>query len=131
MSILFKPIKLGNVQIRNRFIQSATVEVMASDTGEVSDKLIKRYQNLAKGEVGLIISGFMYVHTFGRAYRYQTGIHNDDMIPGLSKLVQAVHKVGGKIAFQLGHAGRQTTKDMIGQTPLGPSSKGRDPVNFV
>jgi 2,4-dienoyl-CoA reductase-like NADH-dependent reductase (Old Yellow Enzyme family) len=53
------------------------------------------------------------------------------MIPGLSKLVQAVHKAGGKIAFQLGHAGRQTSKVMIGQTPLGPSSKGRDPVNFV
>jgi 2,4-dienoyl-CoA reductase-like NADH-dependent reductase (Old Yellow Enzyme family) len=131
MSNLFTPINLGNVQIRNRFIQSATVEVMASDTGAVSDKLIKRYQNTAKGEVGLVITGFMFVHPLGRAYRYQAGIHTDDMIPGLSKLVQAVHKAGGKIAFQLGHAGRQTSKVMIGQTPLGPSSKGRDPVNFV
>lgn len=131
MSILFTPIDLGNVQIKNRFIHSATYEVMASERGEVSDKLIKRYQNLAKGEVGLIITGYMFVHPLGRSYKYQTGIHSDDMIPGLRKLVEAVHQEGGKIAFQLAHAGRQTTKTMIGQTPLGPSSKGRDPINFV
>lgn len=131
MSVLFTPIDLGNVQVKNRFIHSATSEVMALETGEVSDKLIRRYQNLAKGEVGLIIPGYMYVHPLGRSYRYQTGIHNDDMIPGLRKLVEAVHQEGGKIAFQLAHAGRQTTKAMIGQTPIGPSSKGRDPINFV
>lgn len=131
MSILFTPINIGDVQIKNRFIHSATYEVMALETGKVSDKLIRRYQNLAKGEVGLIIPGFMYVHPLGRASRYQSGIHSDDMILGLRKLVEAVHKEGSKIAFQLVHAGRQTTKALIGQTPIGPSSIGRDPVNFV
>ncbi len=131
MSILFTPIKLGNLQIQNRFIHSATYEAMALETGEVSDKLIKRYQNLSKGKVGLIIPGYMYVHPLGRSYTYQTGIHNEDMISGLWKLVDAVHQEGGKIAFQLAHAGRQTTKAIIGQTPIGPSSRGRDPVNFV
>ena len=131
MSILFTPINIGDVRIKNRFIHSATYEVMALKTGEVSDKLIRRYQNLAKGAVGLIIPGYMYVHPLGKAYKYQTGIHSDDMIPGLRKLVEAVHKEGSKIAFQLVHAGRQTTKAMIGQTPIGPSSRGRDPINFV
>jgi 2,4-dienoyl-CoA reductase-like NADH-dependent reductase (Old Yellow Enzyme family) len=131
MSILFTPINLGDVQIKNRFIHSATYEVMALETGEVSDKLVKRYQNLAKGEVGLIIPGYMFVHPLGRSYGYQTGIHSDDMIPGLRRLVEAVHQEGGKIAFQLVHAGRQTEKAMIGQTPIGPSSKGRDPLYFV
>ena len=131
MSILFTPINIGNVRIKNRFIHSATYEGMALRTGEVSDKLIRRYQNLAKGEVGLIIPGYMYIHPLGKAYKYQTGIHSDDMIPGLTKLVEAVHKEGGKIAFQVVHAGRQTTKSMIGQTPLGPSSRGRDPIYFV
>jgi len=70
------------------------------------------------------------VHPLGRAAKYQTGIHGDYMIPGLRRMVDAVHQEGGKIAFQLVHAGRQTTKDLIGQTPMGPSSKGRDPINF-
>jgi 2,4-dienoyl-CoA reductase-like NADH-dependent reductase (Old Yellow Enzyme family) len=53
------------------------------------------------------------------------------MIPGLKKLVDAVHNEGGKIFFQIGHSGRQTTKKMCGQKPVAPSSFGRDPINFV
>jgi len=53
------------------------------------------------------------------------------MIPGLRKLADAVHKEGGKIAFQIAHCGRQTKKSMIGQIPLAPSSRGRDPMYFV
>ena len=131
MSMLFKSKKIGNVELPNRFVHSATYEGMAKETGEVSDELIKRYEKLAKGGVGLIITGYMYVHPTGRAFPHQTGIHSDDMIPGLKKLTDTVHQEGGKIAFQLAHAGRQTTRGLIGQTPLGPSSRGRDPVNFV
>jgi 2,4-dienoyl-CoA reductase-like NADH-dependent reductase (Old Yellow Enzyme family) len=131
MSILFEPAQLGHVQIENRFVRSATYDGLATETGEVTDELVRRYRNLARGEIGLIISGFLYVHSLGRALKYQAGIHNDDMISGLKKVVEAVHTEGGKITFQLVHAGRQTTKGLIGQTPIGPSSKGRDPVNFV
>lgn len=131
MSILFTPKNIGNVELPNRFVNSATYEGTAQETGEASDELIERYVRLAKGGMGLIITGMMYVHPSGRAFKYQTAIHHDNMIRGLKKLVDAVHGAGGKIAFQLAHGGRQTTKDMIGRTPLGPSSRGRDPINFV
>lgn len=131
MSILFTPLHLGDIQLKNRFMQSATYEVMAAESGEVSDVLIRRYQRLARGEVGLVIPGYMYVHQLGRSYKFQSGIHNDRMIPGLKKLVDAVHQEGGRIAFQLAHAGRQTTHAMIGQTPLGPSNRGRNPITLV
>jgi 2,4-dienoyl-CoA reductase-like NADH-dependent reductase (Old Yellow Enzyme family) len=131
MSLLFSPIKIGKVELPNRFLCSATYEVMAKETGEVSEELIKRYVKLAKGGVGLSVTGLMYVQSSGRSYKYQTGIHQDSMTDGLTKLVDAVHQAGGKIAFQLAHSGRQTIKGMIGQTPLAPSSRGRDPLNFV
>jgi len=131
MSILFTPKNIGNVELPNRFVCSATHEVMSKETGEVSDELIKRYKRLAKGGVGLSITGLMFVHPSGRGYKYQTGIHQDYMVKGLTELVKAVHHSNGKIAFQLAHCGRQTKKNMIGQTPLGPSSRGRDPQNFV
>lgn len=41
MSLLFSPMKIGNVEIPNRFVNSATHECMAKETGEVSDELIK------------------------------------------------------------------------------------------
>ena len=131
MSILFQPISLGQMTVRNRFVRSAASESMATERGEVTEDLVKYYRSLARGQVGLIISGFMYVHPLGRMARHQTGIHDDEMIEGLRRLCDAVHDEGGCIAFQLGHAGRQTTKGVIGRTPLGPSSKGRDPTTFV
>ena len=131
MSILFTPMKIGNVEIPNRFIKSATHEGMAAKTGEVSDELIKRYERLANGRVGLCITGMMYVHGSGRGFKNHTGIHNDNMIAGLKRMVEAVHQADGKIAFQIAHSGRQTTKGMIGRTPLAPSSRGRDPMYFV
>ena len=131
MSILFEPKQLADLQIKNPFVCSATYEGMATETGMVTEKMIKRYGSLAKGEVGLIITGHMYVHPLGRAVKHQTGIYHDDMIPGLSQLARAVHREGGRIVFQLAHAGRQTGKDLIGQTPVGPSGKSRDPVYFV
>ncbi len=131
MSALFSPKTIGNVELPNRFVSSATFESMAKETGEVSDELIRRYEKLAKGGVGLSITGLMYVHASGRGYKFQTSIHHDSMIKGLKKLTDAVHQAGGKIAFQLVHCGRQTTKKMTGQIPLAPSSRGRDPMYFV
>jgi 2,4-dienoyl-CoA reductase-like NADH-dependent reductase (Old Yellow Enzyme family) len=131
MSILFTPLNIGAMQLPNRFVHSATYEAMASPTGEVTDSLVKRYQHLARGKIGLIIPGHLYVHPLGRAARFQTGAYRDDMIPGLKKLVEAVHRDNGKIAFQLSHSGMQTTKALIGQSPMAPSGTLRDPVNFA
>ena len=52
------------------------------------------------------------------------------MIPGLKKLVDAVHAHGGTIGFQLDHGGRQSPSKILGQAPLAPSRQGRDPVSL-
>jgi 2,4-dienoyl-CoA reductase-like NADH-dependent reductase (Old Yellow Enzyme family) len=131
-SILFSPVRLGRLEIPNRFVQSATYEAMADPaSGKVTEQQIQRYRHLAKNEVGLVIPGYFYVDPLGRATNKQAGICDDDQIPELKRLVDAVHGEGGYIAFQLAHAGRQTTKKIIGRKPLGPSAVGRDRVNFV
>lgn len=131
MSVLFSSQTAGSIELPNRFVCSATYEAMAGENGEVSEELVKRYTTLAKGEVGLSITGLLYVEPSGRGYRFQAGIHNDRMLDGLGRLAEAVHQHGGKIAFQLAHCGRQTTRQMAGQRPMAPSARGRDPVNFV
>jgi 2,4-dienoyl-CoA reductase-like NADH-dependent reductase (Old Yellow Enzyme family) len=131
VSLLSTPYKLGNLEVANRFIHSATTESMAEDNGRVTDELIKRYKNLAANKVGLIIPGAMYVQPAGRHFKLATGIHNDSMVPGLRRLVEAVHEHGGRIFFQLNHAGRQTTRGLIGEKPMGPSAKYRDHAYLV
>jgi 2,4-dienoyl-CoA reductase-like NADH-dependent reductase (Old Yellow Enzyme family) len=101
MSILFEPLSLGNVPIRNRFVHSATYEGLAAEGGEVTDALVNRYRRLARGEVGLVIPGGLHVHPLGRSSWPQAGIDRDDLIPGLRQIVDAVHQEGGEIVFQL------------------------------
>jgi len=131
MSVLFTPLKIGALEIKNRFVHAGTYEVMADEHGFVTDQLISRYKNLARGEVGLIIPGYMNVHPLGKATPHQTCADNDDKIQGLTRLADTIHENGGKACFQLAHAGRQTKKEYMGQTPMAPSSIGWDPMYMV
>ena len=128
-NILFEPIEINGMQLKNRLVRSATYECMATEDGKVTDKLINVYTKLAKGGVGLIILGYSYVQENGHCLPFQVGIYSDDHIPGLKKLVDEVHKLDGKIATQLAHAGRQTVPALIGgETPMAPSAIEADPL---
>lgn len=128
MSILFTPKAIGNIVVKNRFVHSATYEAMASPSGEVTEEVLRRYQKLSRGGVGLIIPGHMYVHPEGKAGKSQTGIHSDDMVPGLTRLAEAAHSGGARVFFQITHAGAQTSGKLIGRRPMGPSDTPIDPV---
>ena len=123
MSILFTPKKLNQLQVKNRFIFSACEDNLPTEQGFANDAVIAKSRKIAKGDVGLIISGHIAVHPLGRTRKRQLGIYNDDMVAGLRKLVGVIHDHGSKILFQLGHSGAQTKSDVIGQQPFGPSSK--------
>jgi len=121
---------IGKMKVSNRFVRSATCEGMADEKGFVTDNMIKMYKTFAKGEIGLIVLGYMYIHPYGRAFKYQTGIYNDDHIPGLKTVVDTIHKENGKVAIQIVHAGPQTYPQIIGTKPLGPSKKVMNPFTF-
>jgi len=123
MSILFTGQNIGPLMIKNRFICSACEDSLADDTGGVTKNIIRKIDQIARGGTGLIISSHMYVHPSGRTRKKQTGIHTDNMIIGLKKMVETAHTHGSKIVFQLGHAGVQAAGDVIGRKPQGPSSE--------
>jgi 2,4-dienoyl-CoA reductase-like NADH-dependent reductase (Old Yellow Enzyme family) len=106
MSILFEPLRIRHIVLRNRFVRSATYDGCADLEGHVSDKQIEVFEKLAEGGVGLIITGIVYVHPSGQISPYQNSNATDDCIPGFKKLTAAVHDRGAKIAIQLFHAGR-------------------------
>jgi 2,4-dienoyl-CoA reductase-like NADH-dependent reductase (Old Yellow Enzyme family) len=96
---------------------------MAQEDGRCSAKLTKLTEKLAKGDVGLIITGFAYVMPNGQALPRQLGIHSDTVIPALRRMTKAVHKAYGKICMQIVHAGVQTEVKDRGDLPVwGPSA---------
>ena len=117
MSKLFESSCIKTLQLRNRFIRSATWEGMADPDGSVTRRLIDTLVALAQGEVGLIISGHAYVRPEGQATPGQLGMYKDELLPGLRQLTAAVHAKGGRIAAQLAHAGNFAAENLIGQPP--------------
>jgi 2,4-dienoyl-CoA reductase-like NADH-dependent reductase (Old Yellow Enzyme family) len=122
---LFDPIIINNLKLANRFIRSATYDGMAK-RGLVSQSQIELYKDLAQGGVGLIISGLTTVSVDGRLSAFQIYIFNDDHLEGLSRLTQAVHQAGCKVALQLAHAGRES-HPTGGNLPAGPSAQKGGP----
>ncbi len=124
MSIsLFEPYGIAGLELRNRFVRSATWDGTADKSGNVTDASVALYRKLGKGGVGLIISGYAYVSPLGQAVPGQYGIHTDDMIPGLHRLVEAAHQGGAKIALQIVHAGINSNYlHYMGITALAASS---------
>lgn len=126
-SILFEPTKIKSMDLRNRFVRSATYDGCA-DKGSVTEKQISLYASLAEGGVGLIITGITYVHNKGQISKFQNAISNDEFIPGLNRLTSAVHDRGAKIAVQLFHGGREARfSKSSNRVPIGPSFLEKDP----
>jgi 2,4-dienoyl-CoA reductase-like NADH-dependent reductase (Old Yellow Enzyme family) len=105
-----KPKEIGKLEIKNRFVRSATYEGLATEEGEVTEKLVNFYKTLSEGGVGLIITSYAFIQKNGRANVKQIAIYSDDFIPGLKKISDVIHKSGEdcKIILQLVHAGRQS-----------------------
>ncbi len=122
MADIFTPWKLGELEVPNRLVRSATWEGMAEDDGTPTIDTVNFTAGLAEGGVGLIISGYAFIHPLGRGLPHQTGAHIDAMVGPLTRVSDAVHKCGGLVALQIVHAGGQTKADWLGGQPLGPSA---------
>jgi 2,4-dienoyl-CoA reductase-like NADH-dependent reductase (Old Yellow Enzyme family) len=104
---LFDPGYIGNLELRNRFVRSATGELAAHENGTITSFYFPLFANLAKGEIGLIIGGDLYILDEGKISNNLTGISHDYHIAGHKRLTQTVHKAGtgSRIAAQLNHGG--------------------------
>lgn len=121
--MLFEAFSFSGLNLKNRLVRSATYEKRADEDGFVTDALIKFYENLAEGGAGLIITGNTLVHHSGRTVTQMLCIHSDMYIQKLKKLTSAVHRLGGLIAIQLTHGGRQCFPILLGgNPPIAPSA---------
>jgi len=105
MTCLFEPCVIGGIELRNRFMRSATWDASATDDGQVTDASVRIFEDLARGGVGLIVTGYAFVSEQGKAAAGQYGIAEDRHIEGLRRLVKAAHDGGARIGAEIAHAG--------------------------
>ena len=116
---LFEPANLGPARLRNRLVKAATFEGR-TPRGAVTDELVEFHRRHATGGVGATTVAYCAVSPEGRTYRDQI-VLDDDAVPGLRRLTDAVHGEGAAAFVQLGHAGTFANARVTRHPAIGPS----------
>lgn len=129
-SILFEPVDIKNIQLKNRFVRSATMEGGATFDGRPTQRLQETYYKLAEGEVGLIVTGFSFVEAYKNlpnieGLPFPLAIEEDRCVEDWSEITDGVHERGSKIAMQIQHPG------LRGSMPIAPSAVPLKDGNMV
>ena len=119
-SLLFTPVTLGPLTLRNRTIRSAAFESMCP--GNVpSGQLLDYHRSVAAGGVGMTTVAYAAVTRSGLSFDRQLWMR-PEIVPGLRRLTDAVHAEGAAASIQLGHCGNMSHKSICGCLPVGASS---------
>ena len=119
-SLLFTPVTLGPLTLRNRSIRSAAFESMCP--GNVpSPQLLDYHRSVAAGGVGMATVAYAAVTRSGLSFDRQLWMR-PEIVPGLRELTDAVHAEGAAASIQLGHCGNMSHKSICGCLPVGASS---------
>ena len=118
---LFSPVSIGTLTLPHRGIMPSMVVNLCGLDGSVTDRFIAYHVARARGGCALNITEAAFVHRGGKGFPNQLGIDDDALVPGLRRLTTAVHEVGGRIAVQLFHGGRQANVLVTGGTVVAAS----------
>jgi len=119
---LFSPITINSMPLKNRAVMPPMGTGYGNADSTVSDRLIAYLARRAQGGTGLIITEVCAVDSRGKGFPNEIGVWNDEFIPGLARIPEALHRYGTKAALQLHHAGRETFEAVTGAIPEAPSA---------
>ena len=119
---LFKPLKLGAIELPHRVLMAPLTRSRATPPGNVPNELMAAYYT-QRASAGLIISEATQVAPEGQGYPTTPGIHSAEQVAGWRRITDAVHKAGGRMVLQLWHVGRisHPVFQPGGKLPVAPS----------
>lgn len=117
--MLFSPMKIGNVEIKNRIVMAPMCMGFGQYNGCATETMMNYYEERAKGGVGLIFTEITRINDITGASSFgQLGMSHDYQIPALREMADRIHKHNCKIMVELHHPGRQNLGLMIGTVPI-------------
>lgn len=123
MHLLNTPIKIGNLDLKNRLVMPPMATAKSSENGEVTAQLCDYYrEKSAGGYIGLIITEHSYVSIEGKASKGQLSVADDSTVEGLHRLADVIHQNGSKVIAQINHAGAVANPEITGRHALGAST---------
>ena len=117
-SHVLAPGRIAGLQLDNRVLLPA-MDMNLCEEGHVSDGEIAHYRARAAGGTAMVITGTGAVAwPVGATSRHQPAFSSDEYIPGLKRLADAIHEVGGKLCMQMCHHGKVASVDTADSRPL-------------
>jgi mycofactocin system FadH/OYE family oxidoreductase 2 len=108
---LFSPLRIGNVTVRNRIMQTAHVKLFAEAAVD-SQRNVDYQAARARGGAGLLITGNRVVHpTSTTGFPRVAWQYLPEALESDRRLTAAVHEHGGVIFAQLNHFGLNATSE--------------------
>lgn len=118
--MLFTPVKIGPLTLRNRTIRSAAFESMCPGN-RPSRQLMDYHHAVAAGGVGMTTVAYAAVTQSGLSFERQLWMR-PEIVPELRQLTDDVHRQGAAASIQLGHCGNMSHRSICGCLPVGASS---------
>ena len=101
-----KPVKIGNMILKNRVIVPAMARYLCKD-GFVTDAYVEYLRAMAEGGVAMVTVGIMPIDlNWPSTMPTQPCLGDDKYIPGLTRAVAAIHAGGAKASLQPWMPGR-------------------------
>ena len=118
---LFMPIQIGKITLKHRFVMALLTRLWPHRLSGVPSDLMLEYYSQRASDGGLIVSESTAVSPSGHGYHGAPGIYSKEQVAGWQKIVNAVHKKGGRMIIQLWHAGRCPHTSVTHSTPISAS----------
>ena len=119
---LFSSFSVRTLEVQNRIVMPPMATNYATAEGFMTERQVAYYVERATGGVGYITVEHTGILKQGKASPNMLLISSDKHASRIGGLIEAVHRVGGKIIVQLNHAGRQTSSAVTGSPIVGPSA---------
>jgi 2,4-dienoyl-CoA reductase-like NADH-dependent reductase (Old Yellow Enzyme family) len=122
MSHLLEPLTIGKLSLKNRLVMPPMATSKADLDGRVSQALLDYYDEKSRGgAIGLVITEHNYITKQGQNRAGQPSVADDEMVAGLSRLSDVIHRNGSKTALQINHVGGTANTAVTGFDAVGPS----------
>jgi 2,4-dienoyl-CoA reductase-like NADH-dependent reductase (Old Yellow Enzyme family)/thioredoxin reductase len=120
---IFSPIVIKGVEFKNRIEVAPQATMLATPQGLVTSDLEDYYRTYAQGGFGIVTVGETPIDAdYARGHYFALNLGSDDVITGLSELVESIARYGAQPSIELSHAGRNAKPRLLdGKKPVGPS----------
>lgn len=123
VTALFDPLKVGQIEIRNRIAVAPMTRVSATEDGRATARMSDYYGGFAEGGFGLVITEGLYTdQAFSQGYHFQPGLSDEAQLESWKPIIERVRGEGARFIAQLMHAGALSQANRFRGDTRGPSA---------